>query len=616
MRKYALSLLIVIIVFLLILFRTSDNFASGSTDEKNHSDFVTDRHKTFSNIGMNLISSSNDGIFGGSANAIAKTFQYPDQDPLFKKRSNLFRQIDICEAIKTVNCGAFDNPDFSLDCGMCLDIGKNSKGAAVMGGLVLLPGDKEVQRKNVKENTIPDYMPTVGFCPIKKMVSTKAECLRLQRELLCKKNNSFDVDHCSQCSTSAEFSVIDSKDQPDIINNSGILVFIGSGKLNVIEQGGPRKDDITLSNKPTRIPITGPEGTRVTLELTDTGTGSAFVAGYITGIVYKGDYKTDLGAIVITDQVTGRKPRITGATKVNKFPVKKMGFGFGKTTMSAVLIIPFSFVEPTMEEVKLCKNGPFLTKAASAQQVKSSSCFQPDSGPGKYSQACLQEIWLANSCNESGSGFPNNSVKAAFLMADNTGALRSTNDISNFIYKRAVTSITRYDENGNLKSIADWNTDSMFCLGRPIKSTCDFLAPGPRDDDCIVYIWTDMSKSNWCTNNGSLSPLNPDGSRNKEKIQSWKTFGDERSIRAAMDDVFTQARDQENSKNKTGIYLTKCFGQAYFNSKVAKWLKEEADERARILAEQRRIAEEQRRVEERRKAEEQRRVEEQRRARK
>lgn len=586
MRKYALLLLIITTIAILILFRSSDNFANGSTGGNKHSDFVTDRLKTFGDIGINLIASSNDGIFGESANPIAKTFQYPDQDPLFKKRSNLFRQIDICEAIKTVDCAAFDNPDFSLDCGMCLDIGKNSKGAAVMGGLVLLPGDKEVQRKNVKQNTIPDYKPTVGFCPIKKMVSTKKECLRLKRELDCKKNNSFDVDKCFQCSTNAKFNVIDTADQPDIINNSGVMVLIGSGSLTIVEQGGETKD-IVLSNKPTRFPIKGPEGTRVVLELKDSGSGSPFVAGYITGIVYKGDFKTDLLAIAINDQVTGRKPRITGSTKVNKFPVKKMGLGYGKKTMSAVLVIPFSFIEPTMEEVKLCKNGPFLTKSASAQQLKSSPCFQKDSGPGKYSQACLQEIWLANSCNESGTGFPTDSVKASFLMADNSGGLRSTNDISNYIYKKAVTSITRFDENGRLKSIADWNTDSMFCLGRPIKSTCDFLAPGPRDDDCIVYLWKDMSQGNWCTNNGSMSPLNPDGSRNTTNIQFWKTFGDQGPIRAAMNDMFNQARSQENSKDKTGVYLTKCYGQEYFSGKVAKWRQEEEEAKAKKQAEER-----------------------------
>ena len=603
MREYALLLLIIIVIFLLALFRTSDNFSNVSNPESNHSDFVTDRLKTFGNIGMNLISSSNDGVLGESVNPIAKTYGFPNQDPLFKKRSNLFKTTDICEAIKSVDCSAFDNPAFSLDCGMCLDIGKNSKGAAVMGGLVLLDGDKKVQRKNVKENTIPDYKPTVGFCPIKKMVSTKAECLRLQRQLLCKKNNSFDVDQCSQCSSNAKFDIIDRKEQPDIINNSGVLVFIGSGKLHVIEQGGPSKRDIILSNRPTRIPIAGAEGTRIIFELTDTGSGSPFVAGYITGIVYKGDFRTDLGAIAISDQVTGRKPRITGATKVNRFPVKRMGPGYGKSTMSAVLVIPFSFIEPTMEEVKICKNGPFLTRAASAQQVKSSPCYQPDSGPGKYSQACLQEIWLANSCNESGTGFPNNSVKASLLMADSAGQLRSTNEISNFIYRKAVTSITRFDERGKPKSIADWDKDSMFCLGRPIKSTCDFITPGPRDDDCIVYLWKDMSKANWCTNNGSVSPLNPDGSRNIGNIQSWKSYGDQEQIRRAMNDVFRQARDQENSKNKTGIYLTKCFGQAYFNSKVAEWLKEEAEERARKEAE-----EQQRRNEERRRLDEERRA--------
>lgn len=607
MQKYALLLLILITVVLLILFRVSDNFADGSSEYvSNHSDFVVDRLKTFGNYGINLINSSNDGIFGPSANPIAKTFQYPDQDPLFSKRSNLFKSIDTCESIKTMDCGAFDNPEFATNCGVCLDFAKNSKGAATQGGLVLTPDDKLAQRKNVKANTIPDYKASIGFCPAKKFVSTKAECLRLQRQLLCNKNNSFDVDKCSQCSTSSKFEVIDDKDQPDIINNSGVLVMIGSGKLNFTEQGGQTKNDIMLSTKPIRIPITGKEGTRVILDLTDTGSGAAYLSGYITGIVYKGDFKTDIGAIAISDQVTGRKPRIVGATKVNKFPVKKMSFGYGKTTMSAVLVIPFSFVEPTMEEVKLCKNGPFITRAASAQQVKSSPCYQPDSEPGKFSQACLQEIWLANSCTEAGTGFPNNSVKAAFLMADQSGSLRSTNDISNYIYKKAVTSITRLDENGNAKTIPDWNTDSMFCLGRPIKSTCDFLAPGPRDDDCIVYLWKDMSQANWCTNNGSLSALNPDGSRNNTNIQYWKTFGDQGAIRGAMSDMFNQAKSQENNKDKKGVHLTKCFGQAYFNSKIELWLKEEAEERARKAAEAQRILDEQRKADQQRKAEQER----------
>jgi hypothetical protein len=569
MQKYALLLLITIVIFLLILFRATDGFRGG---ENNHSDFITDRLKTFNNIGMNSIKASSDGVFGGSANPIAKTYEYPDQDPLFRQRSNLFRTTDICEGVKRIDCNAFDDPDFALDCGMCLDIGKNSTGAAVMGGLVLLRGDKATQRKNVKPNTIPNYQPTVGFCPIKKMVSTKKECLRLQRELLCKKNNSFDVDKCAQCATSAKFNVIDTADQPDIIDNSGRLHVLGSGVLNFSEQGGPSKNGIVLSNRAITLPISGKEGTRVILELKDSGSGSPFLAGYITGVVYKGQFKTDIGAIAISDQVTGRKPRISGAIKVNRLPVKKMSPGYGKKTMSAVLVIPFSFIEPTMEEVKLCKNGPFVTMPASAQQIKTSPCYQPDSKPGNFSQACLQEIWLANSCTEAGKGFPNNSVAAAFLMADPSGGLRTTNEISNLIYKRAVTAITRYDEKGKLKTIPDWDKDSMFCLGRPIKSTCDFLAPGPRDDDCIVYLWKDVNK---CSNDGTLSPLHSNGSRNASNIQYWKTFGEQESIRNEMISLHNQSRSQENSKNKNGLSMAKCLGQGYSNSKIDEWRREE-----------------------------------------
>ena len=69
-----------------------------------------------------------------------------------------------------------------------------------------------------------------------------------------------------------------------------------------------------------------------------------------------------------------------------------------------------------------------------------------------------------------------------------------------------------------------------------------------------------------------------------------------------MNDVFNQARSQENSKNKTGVHMTKCFGQAYFNNKVAQWLREEEEERARKAAEERRRLEEQRKAEEQRKS--------------
>jgi hypothetical protein len=279
--------------------------------------------------------------------------------------------------------------------------------------------------------------------------------------------------------------------------------------------------------------------------------------------------------------------------------------GFGKKSMSALFIIPYSFIDMTMEEVNLCKNGPFLTRSASAQQVKSSPCYQPDSAPGKYSQACLQELWYANSCNEKGKGFPTDSVKASFLMADPSGKFKTTNEISNYIYNRAIPSITRYNARGQMLSIADWHIESMFCLGRPIRSTCDFLAPGPRDDDCIVYLWNNAKavwaekKENeltpWCDNNSSLSPINPDGSRNQANIQYWKAISNEQEdIRDAMNMAAKKSIEQENDKEKKGMFMTKCHGKSYSDSMLARWKREE-EEKKRKEEEARKKEEEARR---------------------
>ena len=99
--------------------------------------------------------------------------------------SELIAQIKVCEAVKTMDCKAFDDSKFNLNCGICLDTGKNSVNASITGGgLVMLSDHKISARKGVATDIIPGYVPTVGFCPISKLVTSKDECMKLQGQLL------------------------------------------------------------------------------------------------------------------------------------------------------------------------------------------------------------------------------------------------------------------------------------------------------------------------------------------------------------------------------------------------------------------------------------------------
>jgi len=591
--KITLLLLFIILIVILIFVSMQHNKEGFFDRDSEQASFVKDRLTEYNDIGISLTAASKVGVLGRTANDILQTTGENKQYPLATKDTGIAAIIKTCEAIKTMDCGAFDNRAFATNCGMCLDMGKGSDGVPKTGGLVLLPDDRQNVPKAYRDS-IPDYTATIGFCPAAKMVSTKEECLKLQRKLLCEKNSSYDLPGCSQCQSDQNYTIVDPETSPGILAGSGTIKFTGNGSVRIQETGGAASSNITLSSTPQEYNIQGPESTNIKFFLTGSAGQNAWLAGTLVGPVTTGTFTTDLRQIVLADEVTGRKPRSSGMVRINGENATKMSPGFGQTTATIIVIIPFSFTDLGMEESSLCKDAPFITKKSSATFLGSDPCYIKGSGPGKFSLECLQGAWLANGCTESGKAYPVDTVTAANLMTDEDGKFRTLNDISDYIYNNAIITSTGIDENGVTQSMKKWSDASVFCTGREITSPCDTpnKASGPLSPDCIVYLWKNQgSKKLWngksdpigptyytslakslfgigpversCQEAGTLSPVNPDGSKTGN-IAYWQGKGGLDAVKSAMADLHRAANAQAAADDTLAPYFKQCYGNITF----------------------------------------------------
>ena len=564
--------LIGIIVLVLLLLFAVNNSKEGegfATEREQHDEFSLKYQRKYNRVGNALVATNNEkvmgqetgGLFGSVQDTMGsdgKIKQYVDNPfPLEGGRSGMFAIIDKCEAVKSTDCNIFDNSDFSQDCGVCIGtppdkMGTNSEGKSIAGGLVLTQADRTYAKSQQKGNFLPPYSPTVGSCPAGRMVSTKAECLRVQNKLACSTGNTFGTPAgCSQCFGDGTYQVLDPTSQENLIIGSGSILVIGSGSLTWTDSGmGSNTGTIALSTTPQRISFLGGETSKLTLTVSappiprpydpaktyqvndhiifnngifrmQEGAGApgynpnrsgdklwqsrgsyssyrvppdAYIAGYLTanGV----SFQMDLYRMTLTDTETQRKPRTSSQTKMNGFDVTNMVPGFGKTQMRLEVIAPFTFVDPLSEEASECPSSPFITRSASATFLDSDDCYKKGSGPGKFNLACLQQLFLNNGCSEAGTAYPSTGAKGSALMFNPDGQVLNISDIADRIYQNALSMSTGLDAESKQLSIPDWSKASKFCSGVAINSPCDAnAAGGPLSNDCITFLWDNQGEN-------------------------------------------------------------------------------------------------------------------------
>ena len=660
MQEIYLLAAVVILCILLIVFAkyTKEGFEAKVTT---HDGLNKKYREKYNNIGSALGAKAHEHVMGTNTLGIVGNVytnidksnistQYVDNPyPLEGVQSGLYANIKKCEKVTTTDCSAFDDAFFSENCSLCLDIGKNSEDKNSTGGLTLIPQDKKYYRDNKRGNGIPDYVPTVGFCPAKRLVSNKEECLRMKKEIECEKNTTFNSPKgCSMCYDDTSYHIVDPTGQPGLFVGSGTLYIIGSGILTYYEMGqnNKRKTNLSRLTNSLRIELMGQEMTNITFELRrlpvavpydETVTYQvddaiffngfvynmveganqpgyapdrvgdklwekymkeedylepppAYIAGVLTGTTgNSGTFTFDLMRLILTDTVSGRKPRVGGIVKVkhgdaDEVEVSKMVPAYGKNMMKIIAVSPFTFLDTTTDEAATCPSSPFVTKQSSAEFLQADACYKKGSGPGKFTLECLQNTFLTSGCEEAGKGYPRSAKQASDIMFDDDRTPLSLSQIADKMYSYAVMTSTGIGVDGKKLNIKEWSAASVFCTGKSITSPCDTenKDSGPLSTECIIYLWDNQGDNKqlgtsyassiarslfgegrtprFCNRSGTLSPVGVDGKQNLAVINFWKRQGGVNALKKAMMQIHSDANSSVIPESVKSQKITQCYG--------------------------------------------------------
>jgi hypothetical protein len=499
--------------------------------------------------------------------------------------------VKVCEAVKTLNCDAFDNNEFKSNCGMCHEGGVSSTGSRTGGGLFITQDDKEaaIAFQTQAGDPRPRYTPSVGQCAVERLTTTKKECTKLKNQMACMKSQSFDIPGCSQCYGTEAYTYVD----PETPLADTSLFLAGSGSVVITNTSNPSVGSIELILRRDAQDIELPalaEGNLV--EISVTGNKCA-ISGYLSGKTATGAFTMDISRLIQKDLESNAAPNIMNYATLNGNSVNEMMPARTKIKMRLLMLNPFTFVSPEQEEVAKCTSAPFISKQSSAQFLASGLCYKknPDGtpqGPGTYSTECVQALFLGAGCTARGDAYPMNASTKAALMKDSSGKALTIGEIADRVYKASVKAYTGTNEDGSEIPMMDWDYFSQWCTGQKMISPCSPEGDGPHGGPCLAYLWLnkgatdnvpggegptytspvkssslfDDMNNRFCTANGAMSPIRPDGTYNQAVIDAWNTSQstDVATIKNIMDRFHKNANDNTKSDEVRSQWMNACYG--------------------------------------------------------
>lgn len=497
-----------------------------------------------------------------------------------------FKTIGVCEAIQTMDCNAFDKPNFQANCGICHEGGVDSGNNRKTGGLYITEEDKFNAEADMRrmQSRRAKYSPSVGKCAPDRFTITKEQCIRMKHQMECEKKQDFSSPGCAQCYQDETFKYITS----ELDTTDPTLVVAGSGSLTLTIVGKPQPKQfatpITLTEGAKRIELPDfAEGDSLQLAVSP---GSASIAGYLTGKTPTGEFRLDITRLIQTDTITGAKPRMAGQQDIAGDMYMTIRPGRGKESMNLVFQNVFTFVDTTEEESFQCASAPFIKKASSAAFLNSGPCYKKGSGPGKYSMECLQTVFTSAGCDVKGEGYPNTQAKATALMTRGGQALK-IGQIAGQVYQDSLSSYSGRSASGAKLSLDQWNTVSRTCTGKQILSPCDLddKANGPLSSECLSYLWQNMgatdkrpgstgptysnteataslagTKNQFCTPKGTMAPINASGQLNQQAFQTAQKQGGVQKVKAFYDTIHKRANDNRLKDSERQQAIQQCYG--------------------------------------------------------
>ncbi len=542
-----------------------------------------------------------EGRTGRSAYAVNAQFN-PNRVP-DNAGSRLREAIKICEAVKTPNCNAFKDPKFAATCMISHEVGRNSKGDAHTGGLVLFSEDREDQyQTNRGKGRYAHYNPTVGEASQGKTSTDYKSCVAMDEKIRCEAQGNFDINNCAMCMNGqGRFARVD----PEALQVAPKLVVTGRGKISVFQNASePIVDDLEL-NESTPITIelnTDTEGVSHTIEVNNPS-GKPTLAGFLEGPNSSGSTRIDLSFLCDYEYVFQTKPLIIGSSTVDGETVSiitnagdriKLGSVLGrlrefkriadrsenflksggKTVMSLAFRIPYTFLDSSEEASAECVGGPFSKKEASVKLLASDPCFMPNR-PGQHKVECLQNKFLQAGCSVMGEGYPHDENLANELRMVN-GTPQPLGAIAKRIYDTSLEAATGIGSNGQKLTLEQWDAKSRWCTGKAITTPCAGydIINGPLGDECIQYLFENGGQSKQegrtytmgqkyeslntagrqCTRNGTAAPYNP------QNLEKARAKGGVNEVKRYFNQMQIQAQNNSLSDTARRQAIQECYG--------------------------------------------------------
>lgn len=497
-----------------------------------------------------------------------------------------FKSIAVCEAIQTIDCNAFEKPNFRANCGICHEGGVDSGNNKKTGGLYVTEEDQFNAKADMRrmQSRHAKFSPSVGRCAPGRFTTTKEECIRVKKQMECEKKQDFSSPGCAQCYQDETFKYVTS--ELDTTDPSLVLAGTGTLRITLIGKQQPAAFAKPIELSSTAMKLELPEfgeGDSLQLSLTP---GSASIGGYLTGKTPTGEFRLDITRLIQIDTMTGAKPRMAGQQDVNGDMVMTIRTGRGKESMNLVLQNVFTFVDTTEEESFQCASAPFITKASSAAFLNSGPCYKKGQVPGKYSMECLQTMFTSAGCESKGEGYPSTQAKANQLMNQGGQALK-IGQIAGQVYQDSLSAYSGRAASGEKLPLNQWNDVSRKCTGKQILSPCDLddKAKGPLSSECLSYLWQNLGATDkrpgstgptysntestasltgtqlrFCTSNGTMAPMNAQGQLNQQSFQLAQKQGGVQKVKEFYDTIHKRANDNRLKDSERQAAIQQCYG--------------------------------------------------------
>jgi hypothetical protein len=225
-----------------------------------------------------------------------------------------------------------------------------------------------------------------------------------------------------------------------------------------------------------------------------------------------------------------------------------------QNTMVMTFTMPATLRDPIFsDDQAACPIGPLVLTEIGAGLMGSHSCFGPG-GVFNPSLYCMQELFTAAGGTTKGTAYPTTAAAAASLAQK--GGLDAT-----MAYLNAQANIAIYgvDVNGSPVDFATYKAAAMAMLGIAPLNPCQgpLAATGPHSPECLDYLYrtsgnpaTDNVAVDpttlpyaYCGTQGSVAPLNADGSVNQGNVTAANAFGGVSGIRQFFQGIFNRAAD-------------------------------------------------------------------------